>query len=72
MTKLFHEDADAMDNVDYLISSKRLEISQCLSLEWIVSRLKRIVEGEDAVAAVKALKVLSELSERWKCQYENV
>ncbi|MFS1569295.1 hypothetical protein [Providencia huaxiensis] len=64
LTKLFHDDASTMDNVEYLISSKRLDISQCLSQEWIVSKLKSLVEGQDPIAAVKALKVLSELSEK--------
>lgn len=64
LIKPFTGDTGAMSNINYLISSKRLEMSQCLSREWIVSRLKRLAEGDDAAAAVRALKVLSEISER--------
>ncbi|WP_273818078.1 hypothetical protein [Providencia rettgeri] len=64
LTKQFNNDMSEIKSIDYLISSKRLEMSQCLSQEWIVSKLKSLVEGQDPIAAVKALKVLSELSEK--------
>lgn len=64
LTKQFNNDMNEIKNIDYLISCKRLEMSQCLSQEWIVSRLKRLAEGQDAVAAVEALKTLSGMSGR--------
>ncbi|AWS52242.1 MULTISPECIES: hypothetical protein [Providencia] len=64
LTKQFNNDMSEIKSIDYLISCKRLEMSQCLSQEWIVSRLKRLAEGQDAVAAVEALKTLSGMSGR--------
>ena len=64
LIKPFNDDSDAMGDLDYLIRIKRLEMSQCLSKEWIVSKLKRIAEGDDDIAAVKALNVLSKMSEK--------
>jgi len=63
LTRTFNEDTDSMSDVDFLTSSKRLEMTHSLSKEWIVHKLKCLVEGADPIAAVKALKVLSEISE---------
>lgn len=62
LTKTLNDDSEAMGNIDFLISSKQLEMSHCLSKEWIVGKLKRLAEGPDALAAVNALKVLSEIA----------
>jgi|GEM_PF-5079936 len=62
LTKTFNDCPDAMSNIEFLISNKQLEMSHCLSKEWIVGKLKRLAEGPDSLAAVNALKVLSEIS----------
>lgn len=64
LTKPFHDEIGTMDDIDYLISIKRLEMCQCLSQEWIVSKLKQLTEGDDALAAVKALSILLAISEK--------
>lgn len=64
LTKYLNEDPGKISDIDFLVSNKRLEMIQCLSREWIVRKLKRLAEGDDVIAAVNALKVLSEISER--------
>ncbi|CNI48580.1 hypothetical protein [Yersinia pekkanenii] len=64
LTRIFNEDADSMSDVDFLTSNKRLEMTYSLSKEQIVHKLKRLAEGPDPIAAVEALKVLAEMSEK--------
>lgn len=64
LTGIFNEDTDCMNDVNYLTRTKLLEMNRCLSKEWIVQKLRFLAEGTDPIAAVKALKVLSEISER--------
>ncbi|ECA5183736.1 TPA: hypothetical protein O7Y06_004860, partial [Salmonella enterica] len=45
-----------------LISEKRAIIAESLSYAWIIEELRRIIAGQDKVAAVAALDVLQRMS----------
>lgn len=64
LIRTFDEDTDKMSDLDFLTSSKHLEMAHSLSKEWIVKKLKSLVEGSDPMVAVMALKVLAGLSEK--------
>ncbi|AXD31971.1 hypothetical protein MMG36_002138 [Salmonella enterica subsp. enterica serovar Newport] len=62
---------DFLNNVVYqryeqaredLISEKRAIIAESLSYAWIIEELRRIIAGQDKVAAVAALDVLQRMS----------
>lgn len=64
LTAALHNETGSMSELEFIVSHKRLEMARSLSREWIVHKLKCLAEGADSVAAVNALKVLAELSER--------
>lgn len=45
-----------------LISDKRMTIAESLSPAWIIEELRKIIVGQDKVAAVAALDVLQRMS----------
>lgn len=47
-----------------LVSDLKIQMTEALSLSWIIRELRKIATGEDKQAAVAALQILRELSFR--------
>ncbi len=62
LTSHLENDGDVQDFCSYLCSELRLEVTEALSMFWIVSKLKKIAEGNDPVASVSALTQLIRIS----------
>lgn len=63
LTAVFSSDTGSMNDLDFIVGHKRLEMTRSLSKEWLVHKLTRLAEGTDPVVAVNALRILAELSE---------
>jgi SRSO17 transposase len=56
------DDNNSLSDLEELVLDYKLKTIQTLSMVWIVSELRSIVEGPDKRAAVEALSVLARIS----------
>lgn len=63
LTQFLDAPAGSLPTQEELISSRRLEMAETLSRDWIVSNLRRLATSNDYQAAVSAMALLVKISQ---------
>lgn len=63
LTQFLDAPAGSLPIQEELISSRRLEMAETLSRDWIVSNLRRLATSNDYQAAVSAMALLVKISQ---------